>query len=72
MISYEPLWKTLKEKNISFYKLIHHHGMSSETINRLKHGKGINTKTTLNDLCKFLDCKVSDILEYIEEDENKQ
>ena len=63
MISYEPLYETMKEKNISTYKLINEFGVSRSLLDRLKHNKPIST-VTLNDLCKFLDCRVEDILVY--------
>lgn len=63
MIVYDPFWKTLKTKKISTYALINKYKVSSSTIARLRHNKPIST-TTVDDLCKFLDCKVSDILEY--------
>ena len=66
MISYAPFYKTLKEKNITTYKLIHQFGVSRSLLDRLKHDKPIST-VTLNDLCSFLNCKVEDILVYIEE-----
>ncbi len=68
MISYEPFYRTLQEKNISTYKLINQFGISRSLLDRLKHNKPIST-VTLNDLCSFLDCKVEDILVYI--DDNK-
>ncbi|MBQ2717772.1 MAG: helix-turn-helix transcriptional regulator [Clostridia bacterium] len=63
MITYEPFYKTLKEKGISTYKLINEYKLSRSLIDRLKHNKPITT-VTLNDLCSILDCKVEDILEY--------
>ncbi len=63
MITYDPFWKTLKEKGESTYTLIEKHGISSATIDRLRNGKGIST-AKINDLCKILNCTVSDILEY--------
>ena len=68
MISYEPFYNTLKEKNISTYKLINHFGLSRSLLDRLKHNKPIST-VTLNDLCTFLDCKVEDIMVYIKDEE---
>ena len=67
MISYEPFYKTLKEKKITTYKLINEYGVSRSLIDRLKHNKPIST-VTLNDLCSFLDCRVEDILLYIKEE----
>ena len=66
MISYEPLYETMKKKGVTTYKLINEHGISRSLLDRLKHNKPITT-VTLNDLCKLLDCRVEDILIYIEE-----
>lgn len=66
MITYKPFWNTLKEKNSSTYVLINSYGVSSSTINRLRHDKPIST-TTINDLCCFLNCTIEEILEYIPE-----
>lgn len=67
MISYEPLYKTLKQKGISTYKLIQEYGISRSLLDRLKHNRPIST-VTLNDLCNILHCKIEDILVYIEDD----
>ena len=39
MISYEPLYKTMKEKGVSTYKLVNDFGISSSLLDRLKHNK---------------------------------
>lgn len=64
MISYKPFYETLKEKNISTYKLINEFGVSRSLLDRLKHDKPVTT-VTLNDLCSFLNCRIEDIVEYI-------
>jgi len=66
MISYEPFYKTLKDKNISTYKLINNYGISRSLLDRLKHNKPIST-VTLNDLCNILKCKVEDVLLFTED-----
>ena len=63
MISYEPMYQTMKEKNISTYKLVVQYGLSRSLLDRLKHNRPIST-VTLNDLCHILDCRVEDILVY--------
>ena len=68
MISYEPFWNTLEKKQITTYDLIFKQGLSANTIHRMKHNEAITTKT-LDELCFILKCEVSDILRYIE-DEN--
>jgi DNA-binding Xre family transcriptional regulator len=64
MISYKPLFETLKKKGVSTYKLINEFGVSRSLIDRLKHNKPITT-VTINDLCRFLNCTVGEILEYV-------
>lgn len=66
MISYRPFWNTLKDKSVSTYALISKYNISSATIDRMRKSGGIST-TKINDLCKILNCKVEDIIEYIEE-----
>lgn len=68
MMSFEPLWKTMKSKNISTYKLLHEYGFSHGTYDSLKHNRNV-TLQTIDQLCKILKCKVEDIVEYVEENE---
>lgn len=67
MITYEPFYKTLKEKKISTYKLINEHGISRSLLDRLRHNRPIST-VTLNDLCNILNCKVEEILTFTNDD----
>lgn len=62
MVSYAPLWETLKEKNITTYALIHKFGINPQTIDSLKHDRGISIYT-LDRLCLILDCTPNDIIE---------
>lgn len=64
MISHEPFYKTINEKEISTYKLINTYGISISLIDRLKHNKPIST-IAFNDLCTILNCRVDEILLYI-------
>ena len=66
MISYAPLWRTMKERGESTYTLINRHGISSATISRMRNGGGIST-ANIDDLCKILHCRVEDIIEYVED-----
>lgn len=63
MIVFDNLWITLKEKNISQYRLIKEYGISTGQLDRLRKNENVNTYT-LNALCKILNCKLSDIAEY--------
>ena len=68
MISYEKLWRTMKEKGVSQYTLIKKHGISPGQITRLKRNESVSTHT-IDTFCKILKCKVEDIMEFID-DEN--
>jgi len=67
MIVFDRLWKTMKEKNISQYKLIKEYGISSGQLDRLRKNDNVNTYT-LNELCRILECSIEDIVEYKSEE----
>ena len=69
MISYAPLFKTMKDKQITSYRL-EKLGFSRATYYSIQKGNSVSTNT-INQLCRLLKCNVSDIMEYIDEDENK-
>ena len=64
MISYKPFWETLRSSEETTYTLIKNHHISSSTIDKLRKDKPITT-TTINDLCRILECHVEHILQYI-------
>nr|WP_106788903.1 helix-turn-helix transcriptional regulator [Massilistercora timonensis] len=53
--------------NESTYTLINKHHISSSTIDKLHKNEPLNT-TTLNDLCRILDCDIQEICRYIPND----
>ena len=65
MISYEPLFQTMKEKGITSYRL-GNMGFPLSNYYAMKRGENISTHT-LDQLCRLLQCKVEDILEYLDE-----
>lgn len=67
MISYKPLFDTMKAKKITSYRLMKM-GFSRSTYYAMKHGENISTHT-VNQLCKLLKCSVSDVMLYIDEEE---
>lgn len=68
MISYAPLWETMKKKKATTYTLQIKGEISSSTIRRLKANESVSTNT-LEALCKILECTLQDIIDYIP-DEN--
>lgn len=70
MIDYAPFWKTLEASTETTYTLITKHHISSSIIDKLRKNKPMNT-TTLNDLCRILNCKLEDIAQYIPSDKDQ-
>ena len=64
MISYAPLWRTMKAQGATTYTLQVRGEISSSTIRRLKAGESVSTNT-LDALCRILECELSEIVEYI-------
>ena len=64
MIKYDRLWDTLKEKGISQYKLIKDYGIDKAQLHRLRKNMVVKTMI-LNNLCRILDCRIEDIMEFI-------
>ena len=64
MISYAPLWETMKRKNATTYTLQVKGEISSSTVRRLKANESVST-TTLDALCRILDCELDDIIAYL-------
>ncbi len=63
MIVFDRLWLTMKNRDISQYKLIHQYGFSSGQLDRLRKNGNVSTYT-LNELCKILHCSLDEIAEF--------
>ncbi|MCI7130122.1 MAG: helix-turn-helix transcriptional regulator [Lachnospiraceae bacterium] len=70
MINYSPFWETLQNSTETTYSLINKHHISSAIIDKLRKNKPMNT-TTLNDLCRILNCRLDEIAQYIPSDEDQ-
>lgn len=62
IINYQPLWDTLKRKNISQYYLLKS-GIDNKTLDCLKKNKNI-TLLTVEKLCKIINCSPNDIVSF--------
>ena len=71
MISYDNLWKVMKEKGVSQYTLIKKYNISPGQITRLKRNESVSTHT-IEMFCRILKCGVGDIMEYIEDEESEE
>lgn len=67
MISYKPLFQTMTQKGITSYALFKR-GFPKATYYSIQKGNSVSTNT-VNQLCKILECSVSDVMEYIEEED---
>lgn len=67
MISYEPLWETMRKQSATTYTLRAKGGISGSTLLRLQAGQSVSTNT-LDALCKLLGCTVSEIVEYVDDE----
>lgn len=67
VISYAPLFRTMKEKHITSYRL-EKMGFSRATYYSIQRGNSVSTNT-INQLCRLLKCNVTDIMEYIDDEE---
>lgn len=65
MIVYDKLWVTMRERNISQYKLMKVYGVSSGQLDRLRKNENVSTYT-LSELCRILRCRLEDIAEYVD------
>lgn len=70
MISFEPLWETMKKKGISQYKLIKEYKISTGQLDRLRKNGNVSTYT-LDQLCRILDCELEDVAAYHPDTEAK-
>lgn len=61
MLVYTPFWETLQNSSETTYSLITRYHISSSTIDKLRKNKPLNT-TTLNDLCRILNCPIQNIV----------
>ena len=66
MIRYDKLWSTMKEKNISQYKLINEYKVSAGQLSRLRANGHVSTHT-LDILCNILDCEIEDVITHFPE-----
>ena len=63
MISYEPLWQTMKRHGATTYTLQAKAGINSSTIRRMQANESVSTNT-LDTLCKFFNCELDDIVKF--------
>ncbi len=69
MISFSPFWEMLAERKISVYDLEYKYNLNPAEISRLKHNHNFTIKT-LAHYCSIFQCRIEDIIIYVEENED--
>jgi len=65
-VSYEKLWRKLRQNGMSKTDLYTKVGLSTNVIARM--GKGLDVRlNSLVKICRYFDCKFDDIVEIIKE-----
>lgn len=64
MITYNKLFDLLKLRGYTERYWLQQHGVHPNTISKLQKNQRVNTDT-INTLCKLLDVKPGDILDYV-------
>ena len=69
-ISYKKLWKLLIDKNMIKKDLRIAAGLSTNVIAKLGKNENVSTEV-LGKICKVLNCDITDIMEFVDEDATK-
>ena len=65
MVDYTPLWKTMREREITQYAMLQDKVLDNHTLDRLNKNMNI-TLITLERICKYLDCTPNDVIKFTE------
>ena len=63
-MNYDRLFKLMKEKGLTTYKIRKEHIVTETTLQKLREGKNVTTDS-IGAFCKALGCQPGDIMEYV-------
>ena len=66
-ISYQPRWRTLKERNMRKEDLRLAAGLTTNMIANMGKGEHISMKTLLR-ICEALNCEITDVIELVSDE----
>ena len=66
--SFHPLWKLLIDKQMTKEQLRVALGLSPTTIAKMGRGENVSMDV-LGKICGYLECELSDVVEYVQNDE---
>ena len=64
MISFDPLWNSLKERGMSIHSLHTKYKISTSMINRMRHNGNL-TLQNVNKICSLLDLNIDEVIKYV-------
>lgn len=64
MISYNPLWHTLLDKDIKKLELCKLSGISTATLAKLGKNQNVNMEI-IDKICTALNCRIEDVVEIV-------
>lgn len=70
-VSYKKLWKILIDKDMLKKDLQSAAGISWSSVTKMSKGENVSMEILMK-VCKTLNCDISDILEFIIDDENEK
>lgn len=70
-VSYKKLWKLLIDRDMMKKDLAKAADISNYTISKMSKGENV-TVEILGKICKALDCKIDDIMEFIPDKEDEK
>ena len=71
MIVFDKLWETMKRKGFTTYRLRVKHNFDYNKLRRLRKNQNVTTET-LNEICTLLNCKLSDIAEFVPDEKTNE
>lgn len=71
IVSYKKLWKLLIDKDLMKKDLQSNAGVSWATITKMSKGEPVSTEVLMK-ICKYLQCDVGDIIEFIDADRDDE
>ena len=71
VVSYKKLWKLLIDKDLMKKDLQRNASVSWATITKMSKGETVSTEVLMK-ICKYLQCDVGDIMEFIDAEKSEE
>ncbi len=68
--TYKPLWKLLIDKEMTKKALMQEVGISKSTMDKMGRSEEVSL-SIINKICRYFDCKVEDVIAYVNKEASK-